>query len=208
LIDDHKMIVDGIIQILSKHHKFEIAGYSLTGADAVKEAQKSGKIDVFITDINLPDLDGLEVINILKNFFPGSRFIILSMHNNKNIIKNAFQTGIIAYVLKNSGEDQLIEAILNAMDGKKYVSKDLVGNLADNLNDEDENSPAILTDREITIAKLTAKGLTSNEVAAILFISPRTVETHRRNIMHKLGFKNHSELIKYAIQSAWIDIDN
>lgn len=210
IIDDHKLIVDGVIQMMSKYPEFEIAGFALNGQSSITESRKSGRIDVFITDINLPDLDGLVVIQSLKNHFPDSKFIVLSMYNNKNIIKNAFQKGIMGYVLKNSGEEELVEAIRNSMNGIKFVSKEAVGNLIDSISDPDskDDDNAVLTDREITIAKLTSKGLTSVEIAGVLYISPRTVETHRRNIMHKLGLKNQSELVKYAIQSAWIDLDD
>ncbi len=210
IIDDHKLIVDGVIQMLSKYSDFEIAGFALNGQTSITESRKAGHIDVFITDINLPDLDGLVVIQSLKVHFPDSKFIVLSMHNNKNIIKNAFQKGIMGYVLKNSGEEELVEAIRNTINGIKFVSKEAVGNLIDSISNPDngDDEKAALTDREITIAKLTSKGLTSIEIAGVLYISPRTVETHRRNIMHKLGFKNQSELVKYAIQSAWIELED
>ncbi|MBX3044752.1 MAG: response regulator transcription factor [Candidatus Kapabacteria bacterium] len=206
IVDDHKMILDGLIHMLSKYQEFEVIGTSLTGQDAIKAANLNGIIDIFITDINLPDLDGLVLINTLKHSYPESKFIVLSMHNNKTIIRSAFQKGIMGYVLKNSGEEDLVEAIRFALEDKKFVSKEALSNLIDSFAENDiDNENNILTDRETTIAKLTSKGLTSAEIASVLFISPRTVETHRRNIMHKLGFKNQGELIKYAIESAWID---
>ncbi|MFA7627192.1 MAG: response regulator transcription factor [Candidatus Kapaibacterium sp.] len=207
LVDDHKMIIDGIKMILSRYDNIEVVGFSTNGKKALTEAEVCEKIDIFIIDINLPDIDGLLVMSDLKIRFPEAKFIVLSMHNNKNIIRNAFQKGIMGYVLKNAGEEDLIEAIGHANDGKKFVSSDVIPNIIESFTEsEPHDDPALLTDREITIAKLTAKGHTSGEIAAVLFISPRTVETHRRNIMHKLGLRGHSELIKYAIQSGWIDI--
>ncbi|MFA5511531.1 MAG: response regulator transcription factor [Candidatus Kapaibacterium sp.] len=207
LVDDHKMIIDGIKMILSRYDNIEVVGFSTNGKKALAEAEVCEKIDIFIIDINLPDIDGLLVMSDLKIRFPEAKFIVLSMHNNKNIIRNAFQKGIMGYVLKNAGEEDLIEAIGHANDGKKFVSSDVIPNIIESFTEsEPHDDPALLTDREITIAKLTAKGHTSSEIAAVLFISPRTVETHRRNIMHKLGLRGHSELIKYAIQSGWIDI--
>lgn len=202
------MIIDGIRQMLDKYTEYQVVGHCLSGHQAVAESIKHENIDVFITDINLPDIDGLIVISNLKIHFPDAKFIVLSMHNNKNIVKSAFQRGIMGYVLKNAGEEDLIEAINSALIGKRYISQGAIGNLLEGLSDfELESEVALLTDREITIAKLTAKGMTSSEIGAILFISSRTVETHRRNIMHKLSLKNHSELIKYAIQVGWIDLD-
>jgi DNA-binding NarL/FixJ family response regulator len=193
--------------ILSRYDNIEVVGFSTNGKKALTEAEVCEKIDIFIIDINLPDIDGLLVMSDLKIRFPEAKFIVLSMHNNKNIIRNAFQKGIMGYVLKNAGEEDLIEAIGHANDGKKFVSSDVIPNIIESFTEsEPHDDPALLTDREITIAKLTAKGHTSGEIAAVLFISPRTVETHRRNIMHKLGLRGHSELIKYAIQSGWIDI--
>ncbi len=193
--------------ILSRYDNIEVVGFSTNGKKALAEAEVCEKIDIFIIDINLPDIDGLLVMSDLKIRFPEAKFIVLSMHNNKNIIRNAFQKGIMGYVLKNAGEEDLIEAIGHANDGKKFVSSDVIPNIIESFTEsEPHDDPALLTDREITIAKLTAKGHTSSEIAAVLFISPRTVETHRRNIMHKLGLRGHSELIKYAIQSGWIDI--
>jgi len=201
------MIIDGIKMILSRYDNIEVVGFSTNGKKALTEAEVCEKIDIFIIDINLPDIDGLLVMSDLKIRFPEAKFIVLSMHNNKNIIRNAFQKGIMGYVLKNAGEEDLIEAIGHANDGKKFVSSDVIPNIIESFTEsEPHDDPALLTDREITIAKLTAKGHTSGEIAAVLFISPRTVETHRRNIMHKLGLRGHSELIKYAIQSGWIDI--
>jgi len=206
IVDDHKMIIDGLTLMLSKHSRFNVVGFATNGQDAIADSKLLGLIDIFITDINLPDLDGLVLVNSLKQLYPNAKFIVLSMHNNKTIIKSAFQKGIMAYVLKNSGEDDLIEAIDYVLEGKKYISKDAVTNLIDSFSDNfSDNEDTLLTDREITIAKLSAKGLTSSDIASVLFISQRTVETHRRNLMHKLGFKTQSELIKYAIESAWID---
>jgi two-component system, NarL family, nitrate/nitrite response regulator NarL len=206
IIDDHKMIIDGLTLMLSKYDRFSVVGYATNGQDAISDSKQSRVIDIFITDINLPDLDGLVLVNSLKQLFPNAKFVVLSMHNNKTIIKSAFQKGIMAYVLKNSGEEDLIEAIDFVLEGKKFISKDAVTNLIDSFSENfSGNEDTILTDREVTIAKLTSKGLTSSEIASVLFISQRTVETHRRNLMHKLGFKTQSELIKYALESAWID---
>lgn len=203
------MIIDGISQMLSKYNKYEVVGFSLLGNQSIPESLKHDNIDIFITDINLPDIDGLIVISNLKKHFPNSKFIILSMYNNKNIIKSAFQRGIIGYVLKNAGEEDLINAIESAIIGEKYISPGAISNLIDAISANDaSDGEDVLTDREITIGKLTAKGLTSNEIGSVLYISSRTVETHRRNIMHKLNLKNHSELIKHAIQVGWIDIDD
>ena len=200
------MIIDGLTLMLSKYKRFNVVGYATNGHDAIINSKQLDLIDIFITDINLPDLDGLVLVNSLKHLYPNAKFIVLSMHNNKTIIKSAFQKGIMAYVLKNSGEEDLIEAIEFVLEGKKYISKDAVTNLIDSFSDNlSDNNGTLLTDREITIAKLSAKGLTSCDIASVLFISQRTVETHRRNLMHKLGFKTQSELIKYALESAWID---
>ncbi len=203
------MIVDGVSQMLSKYNNYEVVGFSLLGNQSIPESLKHDSIDIFITDINLPDIDGLIVINNLKKHFPNAKFIILSMYNNKNIIKSAFQRGIMGYVLKNAGEEDLIKAIESAIKGEKYISQGAIGNLLDGISENEvSEEEAILTDREITVGKLTAKGLTSTEIGTVLYISSRTVETHRRNIMHKLNLKNHSELIKHAIHVGWIDIDD
>lgn len=206
LIDDHKMIIDGLSLMLSQVPKYNLVGFATSGQEAIHNAKKCKHIDIFITDINLPDIDGLVLINSLKNIFPSAKYVVLSMHNNKTIIKSAFQKGIMAYVLKNSGEDELFEAIECAVQSKKFVSKDAVSNLIDSLSENIEKSQlSILTDREITVAKLSAKGLSTAEIASVLFISQRTVETHKRNLMHKLGFKSQGELVKFAIESSWID---
>ncbi|GAB1371062.1 response regulator transcription factor [Candidatus Kapaibacterium sp.] len=208
MVDDHKMIVDGVSQILEKNSNFEFIGFALNGKDAINNSKLVGHIDVFIIDINLPDMDGFVVINSLKYNFPDSKFLILSMHNNKNIIKNAFNLGVLGYVLKNSGEEELVSAILNIYEGKKYISKEVMQSLVGGITDIDDIlEQPLLTERETSVAKLTAQGMTSNEIADILFISPRTVETHRRNVMHKLNLKNTAELIKYAVQIGWITFD-
>jgi DNA-binding NarL/FixJ family response regulator len=206
MVDDHKMIIEGVMQILHKYEDIHICGFSLDGKSALEESQNFSDIDIFIVDINLPDMDGLIVSKSLQLHFPYSRILILSMHNNRTIIRNAFQRGIMGYVLKNSGEEELVEAIRTVYDGKKFISKDAMTNLIDCLNDDEifiEHT--ILSDREVTVAKLASKGMTATEIADILFISPRTVETHRRNIMHKLCLKNASELVKYAINNGWIN---
>lgn len=200
------MIIDGIIQILSKYPEFGIIGYSTSGNHLINSLANLTDINVFIIDINLPDIDGMIVAQRCLAKFPDCKIIILSMLNNRSIIKNAFNKGIKGYVLKNSGENELVDAIHSVIDNKNFISKDAMTSLIEGINQTDELiNNNILSDREISIAKLVSKGFTANEIADILFISPRTVETHKRNTMHKLGFKNTSELIKYAIQIGWLE---
>ena len=160
-------------------------------------------------DIDMPVLNGIEATKLIKEKFPHVKVIILSMHNESGLIKTLLKTGADGYVLKNADRSELLEAIKMVSGGKSYFSADVTRSLA--VGDENpgsgfhkENKVADLTTREIEILKLIAEGYSNKEIGDKLFISHRTVDTHRTNLMKKLDVNNVAGIIRFAISNGFI----
>lgn len=195
LTDDHAILLGGLIKILSAEDDFEVVG----SAGTVKETQDlltQKKVDLLITDYNLPDDDGLTLVRRVKQKHPEIKIIVLSMHDEAHLIKEILKEGVDGYILKKDSHEELVNAVRAVKSGKVYLSSDVNSMLMKSLNGNDEKR--LLTDREREILKLIAKEFTNKEMAEELFISERTVETHRKNIFRKTGTNNLVGLIKFA----------
>jgi len=189
ITDDHQIIVDGIKSILSNIDGIEVIGEANNGRRAIELIQLL-PVNIVLMDIDMPVMNGIEATKRIKKEFPQIKIIILSMHNEGSLIKMLISCGADGYVLKNSDQEELLSAIRKVNKGQKYFSPEVTISLADkpsSLMDDSINGHYIcdLTEREIEILKLIADGYSNKEIGEKLFISHRTVDTHRTNLMKK-----------------------
>lgn len=195
LADDHGIIIDGVKSILAKENGLEVV-YTTHQASGVIEYVKLHSFDLLITDFSMPGMDGLTLIRTLKRILPEVKIIVLSMHDEVHLAKEILKSGVNAYVLKKDTQQELLSAIREVMAGRIYLSNDINKLLITHLDNQEEGK--LLTDREKEIVKLIAKEYSNKQIAEELFISERTVETHRKNIFRKTGTNSLVGLIKFA----------
>jgi two-component system nitrate/nitrite response regulator NarL len=195
LVDDHAILLDGIKTLLEK-----VDGISVTSiaqsAEKALQILNDTEVDLVITDFNMPGMDGLSLIHSIKKIKPKIKTIILSMHDETHLVKEILRSGVNGYVLKKDTHHELLKAIREVEQGKIYLSSDINKILIDNLQNPDDGK--LLSDREREIVKLIAKEYSNKQIAEKLFISERTVETHRKNIFKKTGTNSLVGLIKFA----------
>ena len=209
ITDDHQLFREGIANLLSASPQLEIIAMAENGQEAIKKAKKL-KPDIVIMDLSLPIINGVDATRILHNELPETKVLILSMHAEKNYIKEALGAGAFGYLFKDCTYDQLIEAINTVYQGKKYLSDKITEVLIhDYLSKDDEipDNSQELSERESEILKLFAEGKTTREISVILFISIKTVGTHKQHILEKLNLKSTSDLIKYAIKKGIVGLE-
>jgi DNA-binding NarL/FixJ family response regulator len=202
IADDHAMIRNGVRGLLSADKELIVAGEAATGEEAVTQ-YKTLKPDLLILDISMPDMNGMEVANAILKDDPEARIIILSMYDDEDYISRCVKQGVKGYVVKNESAAELTRAVKTVLKGKSYFShqaqqsvfKKYSDSASEKKGDEREEDLK-LTSREMEIVKLIAEGLTSSQMAERLLISSRTVETHRANLLKKVGVKNAIELVK------------
>lgn len=195
LVDDHAILMDGIKSILEKDSELEVICQA-SSAEQALEFLKSNAADLVITDFHMPGMDGLAFIRILKRTLPDVKIMVLSMHDETHLVKEILRVGVHGYLLKNDSHRELLSAIRDVRQGKIFLSNEINRLLVHNLQNPDEGK--LLTDREREILKLIAKEFTNKDIAEELFISERTVETHRKNIFKKTGTSSLVGLIKFA----------
>ncbi len=195
LVDDHTILLDGVKSLLSQEDDLAVVGQAASAEEAL-EFLKKNEVDLIITDYSMPGMDGLSLLNTVKRVAPNTKIILLSMHDEVHLVKEILKAGVNGYVLKNDTHKELLNAIHDVRRGKVYLSSDVNKMLITNLNNPDEGK--LLTDREREILKLIAKEYTNKDIAEELFISERTVETHRKNIFKKTGTNSLVGLIKFA----------
>lgn len=195
LVDDHTIVLDGIRSLLEKAPGLTIERSFSSGTAALKYFE-AGEADLLITDFNVPDMDGLSLIHTAMRIRPDMRIMVLSMHNEVHLVKEILKTGVHGYMLKNDSHKELVQAIAEVMAGRVYMSSDVNKMLIQDMQNPDEGK--LLTDREREIVRLIAKEYSNKQIAEELFISERTVETHRKNIFRKTGTGSLVGLIKFA----------
>ena len=201
LAEDHQIVRQGLNALLRTEPGFSIIAETGDGLEAVRLV-KSLKPEVLVVDLVLPGLDGLEVTRQVKHRWPDTQVIVLSMHASEAYIVKAFRYGASAYVLKKSSVEDLVQAVRCVLQGKQFLSPLLPhAPLVDQKTVKTvKDRYETLTTREREIMQLIAEGYTSPQIADRLFISSRTVDTHRANLMAKLGLRNQVELVRYALQ--------
>lgn len=195
IVDDHPMVAEGIQSILESYDDVEVVG-TLTGGRAVIEQLETLNPDVILMDLNMPDLGGLSTTEIVLEQRPGTRIVILSMHDSPEYISSALNHGAMGYLLKDVPTDEIKLAIDTVMRGERYLCTGAKGSLTPKGGGVRET----LTGREQTILLQLAQGQSNKEVAQTLDISVRTVETHRKNIKRKLGISSTAGLTRYALE--------
>jgi len=213
IIDDHPLFREGLKSIIGRSARYEVIGEAGSGRDGLQLAGKL-KPDIALVDIALPDQSGLELIGDILKSSPLTRILIISVHSNIDYIVKAFQSGAFGYIVKVSAADKLLEGIEHVLKGDYYmdtaVSQKVVKKLAGLATAEKIVTGSgydALTPREQEVMVLLAEGLSVQQVADKLFISPKTAENHRSNIMRKLGLHSTIELVRYAAKLGIIDID-
>lgn len=195
LVDDHRILLDGVRNLLANSLDFEVKDVASSGKDAL-QLLKSNEYDILITDYELPGLSGLDLIRAAKSVLPDMKIVVLSMHDDPAVVKELLRAGVNGYILKKDTHKTLVDALHKVVANRRFLSDD-ISDLLVQLADEPDERGA-LTSREIEILRLVAKEYSSRQIAEILFISERTVETHRKNILKKTGATNLVGLIKYA----------
>lgn len=210
LAEDHHVVRQGLRLVLSADPNFKIVGEAATGLEAVQIVERL-RPDVLVTDLMLPELNGLEVTRMARQRSPNTKVAVLSMHDNEAYVVEALQAGASAYVLKKSTADELVHAIRQVAAGFLYLSPPLneraIAAYKQKAQETALDPYDKLTLREREVLHLEAEGLTNAEIATRLTISPRTVEMHRANMMRKLHLRNQRDLIRYALKRGIVSID-
>jgi DNA-binding NarL/FixJ family response regulator len=213
IIDDHPLFREGIKSLILRDRRFEVVGEAGNGREGLRMARKL-KPDLVLMDISLPDRNGIELTREIRGLLPETRIMIVSMHSKINHLTNAFQAGATGYVVKESAADRLLQGLEAVSKGEYFLDTSLSHKVLKKLTEPsgkeakttDERYEA-LTPREQQIMRLLAEGLPTKEIAEKLFISPKTVENHRANIMNKLDLHSAMELVRYAARLGLIDVD-
>jgi DNA-binding NarL/FixJ family response regulator len=207
LVDDHQLVRTGIANLLAGEPAFEIIGEA-SDAKELFDLLKKEEPDVAVLDIALPGLSGIEITKMLHRDYPGIRILILSMHTSEEFIFNAINSGARGYLPKNTSRRELIEAIFAVQRGEEYFAESISNVIlksyikkAKSDGTEAENRENQLSKREIEVLRLFAEGMTNQEIADKLFISIRTVESHKNHIMARLELKTTVDLVKFAIRN-------
>lgn len=201
IVDDHQLVLDGIRLMLQDHKDIFIVGEAHNGQDAIDFVEKGDEIDVVVMDLNMPEINGIQACKRIKKIQPEIKVLILSMISEQKMIKNVMSIGANGYMLKNSGQEELIEAILRVHSGINHFDERIIQmmlNPTDFKEVKNENLHPSLSRREKEILNLIVEEYTTGEIAKKLFISFGTVESHRRNMISKLGVRNTAGLVSAA----------
>lgn len=192
IVDDHYLILQGLSALLAGEQDFEICGLSSEPTEVLALLDKA-KPDILMTDISMPVMSGADLTALVVKQYPQIRVIALSMFNDPKVVNQMVEAGVSGYILKATSKAELIKALNTVAAGYKYFT----GGVQDSFGPQDE----IFTERELEILKLIVKGYNTRQIAEKLFISERTVETHRRNILRKADATNTAGLLRYAYEN-------
>lgn len=207
VVDDHKMIRDGIKSMLQEEKEYLIVGEASNGKQAL-DILEDIDIDVVIMDINMPEMNGVECTTEIKKNYPNTKVLALTMHDEELYLVKMMEAGAVGYILKDLGKDELLKAIKEIANGKSYFSPEITISVIKELTSpskqyEQCNNP--LTSRELEVLELIVQEFSNHEIAHKLSISIRTVDAHRRNLLEKTDSKNTAGLVKFALNSKWLN---
>jgi two-component system, NarL family, response regulator LiaR len=212
IADDHSLVRTGLRQLLESSDEFSVVGEAESGEEAVQLTLKL-KPDIAILDISMPGMNGIEATRTIGRQSQGTRVLILTIHESEEYVYQMVRAGASGYVLKDAGKDELFTAVRAVAGGERFfspgVSKLMVEEFIRRATDQDSAAPApdqVLTNRECEVLKHIAEGMTNQQIADKLFISVRTVDTHRTNLMQKLDIHDTASLVRYAIERGIVDI--
>ena len=206
VVDDHKMFVEGVQAIFSDSSHIQVVKTVHDGNEVMKSIENTPNLDIILLDINLPNINGLELTKLISKKYPAIKILILSMYNNAEYIKEVLKEGASGYVLKNTDHEELLNAIQSVFAGNQFYSQSVTQTMMNSFAKKSQrNNTDILqvkiSKREKEILSLIIKQHTAQEIANMLFISLHTVETHRSNLMSKLGVRNSAGLVRVALEN-------
>lgn len=202
LADDHQVVLDGLTALINATKDIEVIEVAHNGFHALKVLEAHA-VEVAVLDIKMPVMDGLKATKEIKAKYPETKVLVLTMYNNERFIKEIIGSGASGYILKNKSGNQLVEAIRAVYHGEEYFTQAVTDTLIEGLRKKKKGATyqAKLTTREKEVLQLIVEGNSSREISEKLFIATTTVETHRRNLIEKLGVKGTKGLIKYAVEN-------
>lgn len=201
IADDHGLMNDGLAQMLQQHPVYKVGG-TFNSASALLDRLHFEQPDLIISDIAMPGMNGLELTALVREKYPQVRVLLLTMHLTRQWVKAAMQSGAHGYLLKDSGMQEMLNAMEAVMNGEKYISRKAALALV-----EEEQEGARITPRENEILQMLARGLTTKEIADTLCVSSYTVESHRKNLLAKTGVSNTAELIVWGVGEGFISVN-
>jgi DNA-binding NarL/FixJ family response regulator len=213
IVDDHPLVREGLKSILKPAPEYEVLGQAGNARDAIQMV-KHLKPDLVLLDLSLPDKSGLELCREIQKISPPTRILIVSMHSRVDYIVKAFQAGATGYMTKESATERLLHGVAQVLNGEYFMDGSVSHRVVEKLLKTPEKEMKItdaayetLTPREQEVMVLLAEGNSAKEAAAKLFISPKTVENHRTNILNKLGLHSTLELVRYGARLGLVDVD-
>ncbi len=210
LVDDHRLLLDGLSGLLNGSPKLEVVGTATSGLEAVSLAEKL-KPDLILLDISMPDLNGIDCARRILETRPQIKILMLSMHSDRRFVNEALKVGAKGYLLKDAAFQEVGEAIRAVMNDEIFLSsavRDVViGDYIRRLQDQESSVFSSLSAREREVLQLIAEGKGTKEIAAALHVSVKTIESHRKQIMDKLGLHSIAELTKYAIREGLTQLE-
>jgi DNA-binding NarL/FixJ family response regulator len=206
IADDHRFILDSLELLISTMPEHEVAGTYGSGTEVLNALEENSNVDAILSDYSMGGLNGIEMTREIRRRFPHVKVLLLTVSEDAETIKEAFEAGVAGYVMKKAGKAELQKALNIIASGEKYYSESVVFELLNRdkkIGDliQESNTHGLLTERELEIIRLIAKELSTNQIAEKLYISPATVETHRHNILKKLGVKNSIGIVMYAVNN-------
>lgn len=201
LLDDHKILLEGTQRLLSGLEEYEVTATASSGKEAI-ELLKSQDFDILVTDYELPDFSGLDIIRVAHSINPTIKVIVLSMHDDPSVVKDLLRENIDAFVLKTDAHSSLLQALDKVSSGKRFFSDEISEILVRQINAPTEKND--LSPRETEIIKLIVRDFSTKQIAEVLFISEKTVETHRKNILRKTDCSSLVSLVNYAYANSLV----
>jgi DNA-binding NarL/FixJ family response regulator len=196
--DDHAIVMEGLVSLL-KEHDFDVIG-AVGDGEKLMESARRLKPDVIVTDLSMPGLTGLDVLVKLKAEKIESKVVVLTMHNDAERATAALRAGAAAFLLKESAGEELVTAIHQALQGRVYLTAAVTKSVIERMAEKPGAQPPPLTPRQLDVLRLIVKGQRMKEIASVLNLSTRTVETHKYEMMQVLGLKSTAELVRYALE--------
>ena len=201
LADDHQMFLEGLASLLKEEENIHLVDIVLNGKEALEVLAKY-EVDILIMDVSMPEMDGVELNQLVKEHYPNVKTLALTSHSDHAIISKLTRAKVNGYLLKNAEKSELLTAIYRIHEGEDYFSQMVKDKVVESLfSSKDDNEIPELSKREKEIVKLIVEQRTASEIAQELFISPNTVNTHRKNLLSKLKLKNIAGLVKYAVEN-------
>jgi two-component system, NarL family, nitrate/nitrite response regulator NarL len=201
IVDDHQLIIDGLSNILKEEKVIGDIFSAVNGEEAIEQLRRH-PVDCILMDISMPKINGHDATKMIRQEHPHVKIIVVSMFSDASVVIKLLKAGADAFIVKNTGKEEVLRAIDKVMNNEKYVSNELNLNLYQHLGSHRNTaSPGQLTTRETEIVRYISNGFTNQQIAERLFLSTSTVDTHRKNILAKLNLRNTAALVRYAAEN-------